>query len=221
MKVKLIFIIISFSALFFVYDDLEKVDKENYKISYKGEMSNKARAYSILGMKKPGAGLLLLKQTANIGETLEGDKSLDIKKSTLEISELNPYFLENYYAGANVLAFIKIYLDYEGAIEILNKGLEYNPNDEFLKKYSAGIVAGSKGNNDEVLKNYEEIVKKYPDPLMFKVIYDIYKEKLKKNRDFEEKYLYYAEILYSDEKGKYKEIVEKDLKEFGYIKNIY
>ncbi len=219
MKVKIILVILSLLILVYVYNDLEKVDKENYKISYKGEMSNKARAYSIMGMKKPGAGLLLLKQTANIGETLEGNKSLDIKKSSLEISELNPYFLENYYAGANVLAFIKTYLDYEGAIEILNRGLEYNPSDEFLKKYSAGIVAGSKGNNEEVLKNYEEIVKKYPDPLMFKVIYDIYKEKLKKDRVFEEKYLYYAEILYSDEKGKYKEIIEKDLKEFGYIKN--
>lgn len=218
MKVKLILIFLSLLVIGYVYDDLEKVDKENYKNSYKGKMSNKARAYSLVGMKKAGAGILLLRQTANIGETLEGNKSSDIKKSSLEISELNPYFLENYYAGANVLAFIKTYLDYEGATEILNRGLEYNPNDEFLKKYLAGIVAGSKGNNDEVVANYEEIVKKYPDPLMFKVIYDIYKEKLKKNKKFEEKYLYYAEILYSNEKGKYKEIIKKDLKEFGYIK---
>ena len=43
--------------------------------------------------------------------------------------------------------------------------------------------------------------------------------KNRENRVFEEKYLYYAEILFSDEEGKYNEIVEKDLKEFGYIKN--
>lgn len=219
MKIKFILIIIALGFLIFIYDDLEKIDRANYQISYKGEMSNKARAYSLLGMKKPGSGLLLLKQTASIGETLEGDRSLHIKRNSLEIAELNPYFLENYYAGANILAFIKTYLDYEGAIEIINKGLEYNPDDEFLKKYSAGIVAGSKGNNDEVLRNYEEIVKKYPDPLMFKVIYDIYKEKLKEDRAYEEKYLYYAEILYSDKDGKYKEVIEKDLKEFGYLKN--
>ena len=85
MKVKIILVILSLLILVYVYNDLEKVDKENYKISYKGEMSNKARAYSIMGMKKPGAGLLLLKQTANIGETLEGNKSLVIKKSSLEI----------------------------------------------------------------------------------------------------------------------------------------
>lgn len=217
MKAKIILIFLSLLIILSIYDDLEKVDKENYKNSFKGEMSNKARAYALLGMKKTGAGLLLLKQTANIGETFEGDKSFDIKKSSLEISELNPYFLENYYAGANVLAFIKTYLDYQGAIEILNRGLEYNPNDEFLKKYSAGIVAGSKGNDDEVLKNYEDIVKKYPDPLMYKVIYDIYKEKLKNDKNFENKYLYYAEILYSNEKSRYKEMVEDDLKDLGYI----
>ena len=218
MKIKVIIFTVSIILIFSVMKDLEKVDENNRNIAYRGDMSNKTRVYSLMGMKKVGSGLLLLKQTANIGETFGSNKSFDIKKSSLEISELNPYYLENYYAGANVLAFIKIYLDYKGAMEVLNRGLLYNPNDEFLKKYSAGMLAGSKGNNEEVLKNYEKISEKYPDPLLIKVIYDIYKEKFKINKKFEDKYLYYAKILYEGKNGKYKELVEKDLKNFGYIK---
>lgn len=218
MKTKVLILIAAISLIYFVKNDLDEVDNKNLEIAYKGQMSNKTRVYSFMGMKKVGASLLLLKQTSSIGETLGNDKSFDIKNGTLEISELNPYYLDNYYAGANVLAFIKTYLDYEGALEILNRGIEYNPNDEFLKKYSAGIIAGSKGKNEDVLKNYEEIVKKYPDPLMLKVIYDIYRDRVKNNKEFEEKYLYYAEILYSMKNSRYKVFIEKDLQEFGYIK---
>ena len=218
MKSKVIILIISILVISLLVRDLDKVDENNRKIDFRGEMSNKTRVYSLMGMKKVGSGLLLLKQTANIGETIGSNKNFDIKKSSLEISELNPYYLENYYAGANVLAFIKTYLDYEGAVEILNRGLVYNPNDEFLKKYSAGMLAGSKGKDETVLENYEKIVEKYPDPLMIKVIYEIYKNRLKENKSFEEKYLYYAEILLMGKNEKYKEFVEKDLKDFGYIK---
>ena len=218
MKYKVIILIISILVISLLVKDLDKVDENNRKIAFRGEMSNKTRVYSLMGIKKVGSGLLLLKQTANIGETFGSNKSFDIKKSSLEISELNPYYLENYYAGANVLAFIKIYLDYEGAMEILNRGLAYNPNDEFLKKYSSGMLAASKGKDETVLENYEKIVEKYPDPLMIKVIYDIYKNRLKENKSFEDKYLYYAEILFMGKNEKYKEFVEKDLKDFGYIK---
>lgn len=218
MKIKIIILIFSLILLTISLESLEKVDNYNRTITYRGEISNKARVYSLLGMKKVGADLLLLKQTANIGETFVGNKSFDIEKSSVEISELNPYYLENYYAAANVLAFIKVYLDYESALSILNRGLEYNPEDEYLKKYSLGILAASKGNNDEILKNYEEIVKKYPDPLMIKVIYDIYRDKLKKDKIFEEKYFYYATILYETKNEKYKTFVERDLKDLGYKK---
>lgn len=218
MKVKVLILISATVLIFFTKNDLNKIDNKNIETAYKGQMSNKTRVYSLMGMKKVGAGLMLLKQTANIGETFEGNKSFDIKKGSLEISELNPYYLDNYYAGANVLAFIKTYQDYEGAFEILNRGIEYNPNDEFLKKYSAGMIAGSKGNNDEVLKNYEKIVEKYPDPLMIKVIYDIYRGRVKNDRFYEEKYLHYAEILYRDKSSKYREFIERDLMELGYTK---
>ena len=215
MKVKAIIFLSALIVLILVIDNLEKIDSKNSEIAFKERMSNKTRIYSLMGMKKVGADLLLLKQTANIGETFEGNRSHDIKKSSMEISELNPYFLENYYAGANVLAFIKTYLDYEGALEILNRGLVYNPNDEFLKKYMAGMVAGSKGNNEEVLSNYEEIIRTYPDPLMIKVVYNIYYKKVKMDKKYMDKYLYYAEILYKEKNGKYKQLVEDDLKELG------
>ncbi len=215
MKVKAIIFLSALVILILVIDNLEKIDSKNSEIAFKERMSNKTRIYSLMGMKKVGADLLLLKQTANIGETFEGNRSHNIKKSSMEISELNPYFLENYYAGANVLAFIKTYLDYDGALEILNRGLVYNPNDEFLKKYMAGMVAGSKGNNEEVLSNYEEIIRTYPDPLMIKVVYNIYYKKVKMDKKYMDKYLYYAEILYKEKNGKYKQLVEDDLKELG------
>lgn len=218
MKIKIIILILSVILLTTTLKSLEKVDNYNRAVAYKGEISNKARLYSILGMKKVGADMLLLRQTSNIGETFIGNKSFEIEKSSLEISELNPYYLENYYAASNVLAFIKVYLNYGSALDILNRGLEYNPKDEYLKKYSLGVLAASKGNNDEILRNYEEIVKKYPDPLMIKVIYDIYREKLKRNKIFEGKYFYYAEILYSTKNERYKKIVERDLKDLGYKK---
>ena len=201
--------------LLLVMNTLNKIDSENRDIAFKEKMSNKTRVYSLLGMKKVGADLFLLKLTANIGETFEDNKSKGIKKSSMEISELNPYFLENYYASANVLVFIKNYFDYSGALEILNRGLQYNPNDEFLKKYMAGTVAGSKGENEVVLSNYEEIIKKYPDPLMVKVVYNIYYDKTKQNKNYLENFLYYAEILYKEKSGKYKQVVEDDLKELG------
>lgn len=215
MKVKAIIFLSALIVLILVIDNLEKIDSKNSEIAFKERMSNKTRIYSLMGMKKVGADLLLLKQTANIGETFEGNRSHDIKKSSMEISELNPYFLQNYYASANVLSFIKIYLDYDGALEILNRGLLYNPNDKFLKKYMAGMVAGSKGNNEEVLSNYEEIIRTYPDPLMIKVVYNIYYEKVKMDKKYMDRYLYYAEMLYKEKNGKYKQVVEDDLKELG------
>lgn len=215
MKVKAIIFLSALIILILVIDNLEKIDSKNSEIAFKEKMSDKTRIYSLIGMKKVGADLLLLKQTANIGETFEGNRSHSIKRSSMEISELNPYFLQNYYASANVLSFIKIYLDYDGALEILNRGLRYNPNDEFLKKYMVGMVAGSKGNNEELLSNYEEIIKTYPDPLMIKVVYNIYYEKIKMHKKYIDKYLYYAEILYKEKSGKYKQVVEDDLKELG------
>ena len=215
MKVKAIIFLSALIVLILVIDNLEKIDSNNSEIAFKERMSNKTRIYSLMGIKKVGADLLLLKQTANIGETFEGNRSHNIKKSSMEISELNPYFLQNYYASANVLSFIKIYLDYDGALEILNRGLRYNPNDEFLKKYMAGTVAGSKGNNEEVLSNYEEIIRTYPDPLMIKVVYNIYYEKVKMDKKYMDRYLYYAEMLYKEKNGKYKQVVEDDLKELG------
>ena len=215
MKVKAIIFLSALIILILVIDNLEKIDSKNSEIAFKERMSNKTRIYSLMGIKKVGADLLLLKQTANIGETFEGNRSHNIKKSSMEISELNPYFLQNYYASANVLSFIKIYLDYDGALEILNRGLLYNPNDKFLKKYMAGMVAGSKGNNEEVLSNYEEIIRTYPDPLMIKVVYNIYYEKVKMDKKYMDRYLYYAEMLYKEKNGKYKQVVEDDLKELG------
>ena len=77
------------------------------------------------------------------------------------------------------------------------------------------MVAGSKGNNEEVLSNYEEIIRTYPDPLIIKVVYNIYYEKVKMYKKYMDRYLYYVEMLYKEKSGKYKQVVEDDLKELG------
>ena len=211
MKVKILFLIFLSAIYVYVTKDLRLYEKELKSHEYKGNMSNKAKLYSLLGIKKVSSDFLLIKQTANIGETFGGNKRAQIKENSLVISQLNPYLLENYYVSANVLAFIKIYKDYKGAEEILRRGLEYNPKDRYLKNYLAGAIAATKGNDDEVLENYEKIIEKYPDPLMIKAVYNIYYLKVKDNREFLDKYLHYAEILYNN--PKYRKIIEKDLKE--------
>lgn len=215
MKVKVVVFLCALIVQIIVANSLNEIDSRNREIAFREKMSNKTRVYSLLGIKKVGADLFLLQQTADIGGTFKENGGEGIKNSSLAISELNPYFLENYYAGANVLAFVKKYLDFEGALEILNRGLTYNPNGEFLRKYMAGIVAESKGNEEEVLNNYEEIIKAYPDPLMVKVVYNIYRDKVKVDKKHMDKYLYYSEILYKEKSGKYKQTVEEDLKELG------
>lgn len=211
MKVKILFLIFLLSIYVYIVKDLSLYDKELKSHDYKGSMSNKAKLYSLLGIKKVSSDFLLIKQTANIGETFEGNRKEQIKENSLIISQLNPYLLENYYVSANVLAFIKIYKDYKGAEEILRRGLEYNPEDRYLKNYLAGAIASTKGNDEEVLKNYEKIIEKYPDPLMVKAVYNIYYLKVKDNKEFLDKYLYYAEILYKN--PKYRKMIEKDLEE--------
>ena len=211
MKVKILFFIFLSVIYVYVAKDLSLYDKELKSHDYKGSMSNKAKLYSLLGIKKVSSNFLLIKQTTNIGETFGGNKRVQIKENSLVISQINPYLLENYYVSANVLAFIKIYKDYKGAEEILRRGLEYNPKDRYLKNYLAGAIAATKGNDEEVLENYEKIIEKYPDPLMVKVVYNIYYLKVKYNKEFLDKYLYYAEILY--ENPKYKKEIEKNLKE--------
>ncbi len=211
MKVKILFLIFLSAMYAYVAKDLSLYDEKLKSYGYKGSMSNKAKLYSLLGIKKVSSDFLLIKQTANIGETFEGNKRAQIKENSLIISQLNPYLLENYYGSANVLAFIKIYKDYKGAEEILRRGLEYNPNDRYLKNYLAGAIAATKGNDDEVLENYEKIIEKYPDPLMIKAVYNIYYSKVKDNREFLDKYLYYAEILH--ENPKYEKEIERNLKE--------
>ncbi len=211
MKVKILFLIFLSVIYAYIAKDLSLYDKELKSHDYKSSMNNKAKLYSLLGIKKVSSDFLLIKQTANIGETFEENRKEQIKENSLIISQLNPYLLENYYISANVLAFIKIYKDYKGAEEILRRGLEYNPEDRYLKNYLAGAIASTKGNDEEVLKNYEKIIEKYPDPLMVKAVYNIYYSKVKDNKEFLDKYLYYAEILYDN--PKYKKEIEKNLKE--------
>ena len=106
MKVKAIIFLSALIILILVIDNLKKIDSKNSEIAFKERMSNKTRIYSLMGMKKVGADLLLLKQTANIGETFEGNRGHNIKKSSMEISELNPYFLQLNYQFCSIVLHI-------------------------------------------------------------------------------------------------------------------
>ncbi len=210
MKVKILFLIFLSTIYIYINRELNIYHERIKENSYKEEVSNEVKIYQFLGIKKISSDLLLIKQTANIGEVFEVNRKKEIIEMSLRISQINPFLIENYYVSSNVLIFIKKYESYNDAEKILRIGLNYNPNDVYLKKYLASVIAMSKGQNQEALNNYEDIVEKYPDPLMLKVVYNIYFSKVKVDKKYLEKYLYYAEKLYNV--PKYKKIVERDLK---------
>ncbi len=210
MKVKILFLIFLSTIYIYINRELNIYHERIKENSYKEEVSNEVKIYQFLGIKKISSDLLLIKQTANIGEVFEVNRKKEIIEMSLRISQINPFLIENYYVSSNVLIFIKKYESYNDAEKILRIGLNYNPNDAYLKKYLASVIAMSKGQNQEALNNYEDIVEKYPDPLMLKVVYNIYFSKVKVDKKYLEKYLYYAEKLYNV--PKYKKIVERDLK---------
>lgn len=196
------------------------VEEEKYNYSKPLKYStDRSKTIELLGAKRAGIALLWVKQTLNFGETLERDASEDIEKTAFEIASINPYFKENYYSSSVVLGLIKVYNHYDKALNILELGMEYNPEDIYMKSYYGGIGASSRGNDEEVIKNFEEIIGKYKDPQLINVLVNLYEARYDNfgRLDDKKKLIEYLIMLYNINDSRYQERVEDKLKSFGIL----
>lgn len=217
MDKKYLFLSIMFIVLISRMSYLNILDREIRKVEVEERYTDLGTTFNLLGIERFGASILWVKQTLNIGETLERDSSEDIEKNAMEIAYINPYFLENYYSSSVVLGLIRVYNRYDKALKILEFGMKYNPEDTYLKRYYAGIAANSKGEDEEVIKNFEKIVKKFPDPLLLNILIDLYEKRWEKKSIIEDKkkLVTYLIMLYNLNDGKYREKVEEKLIKYG------
>ena len=226
MKKKILTILIGILLISLAYPTFNKIAVEFGNLEPKGKIGrNEFTVVSrIIGAKKSATCVLWIKQTLNIGSKDINGKasSKNIYKISNEMFFLNPYFLGNYYFAGTTLGMIKYYKKLDIAMEILKRGLEYNPNDIYLKEYIAGVFAYSKGNDDILLQNFIDIVQEYKSPILINVIADTYENKYTKTKD--KKYLINA-IYYWYQNAKinnnqYKKIALDKIKKYtNQIKN--
>jgi len=206
---KYLVLIMGLFILSMQFSYMNKLDKElkAYEVEAYTDMGTSLK---LLGIKRFGTAMLWIRQTLYIGETLERDARKDIRNNAFEIARLNPYFLENYYASSVVLGLIRTYTDYEGAMALLELGMEYNKDDRYLINYYGGIVASAGGDNEEIIKNFEGIIEKYPDPLLINILVGIYDKKFEETRTKEDfdKLMKYSILLYETGIERYVERVE-------------
>lgn len=200
--------------------NLSQTDRKIYEKSYSGRdgMDRNTFAARALGIKKPARSFLWMGHVVKTGGLLGGDPKEGIealKKGSERISYLDPYFVRNYTFTGGILAFIKTYKDFEGAFGIIEKGMRYNPNESMLKKYLAGIVAGKKGNREELLGLFEEIVKESRDDLLMNTLafsYEKMYDDSGERRYLEKSIYYWGELLDSKDEAYQKRAKEKLLK---------
>jgi len=212
---KLIFIL-SLIILVFSSKYLEEKEKKLINYNYRGRngLSQNTVLFRISGMKKFGTAIYWIKQTIRMGEMERGKEfEEELFKRSEKITFLNPYFLGNYYSAGSTLGFIRLFNRLDLALEIYRRGLEYNPNDEGLSMYMGAVLAKSKGNDEELLKIYEAIVKNRRDDNLILILAYTYEQKYLE--DLKEinlkKGIYYWELLSKSKDNKYKQIAKRRL----------
>ena len=178
----------------------------------------------IIGAKKVGAAMLWINQILSVGEQVGSyedaekvdDVPLMIKQNSEEISNLDPYFVGNYYFSAAIVALIRIYNRHDYGIEILKRGLDYNPDDQYLKMYMAGIIGDREGDEDAKLAAFEEIVKGVRDDMITDTLAFAYERKYKKTKkdEYIKKAGIYWQMLIDSKDAKYAERSRRKLKEY-------
>ena len=212
--------ILAFLLLILMEENLSQMDKKLYEKSYTGRdgMDRNTFAARALGIKKTARSFLWMRHVVKTGALLGGDPKEGIealREGSERITYLDPYFVRNYTFTGGILAFIKTYKDFEGAFSILEKGMRYNPDESMLKKYLAGTVAGKKGNREELLKLFEEIVKESRDDLLMNTLafsYEKMYEESGERRYLEKSIYYWGELLDSKDEAYQKRAKEKLLK---------
>ncbi|TDT69797.1 hypothetical protein EV215_1337 [Hypnocyclicus thermotrophus] len=172
--------------LFFVKTNIfiENREKEIFKDKSVKEKNYDVFLYKIFGIKKAATSLLWIKQSLEIGTPFNNSVEIETKKiyeTSLKIAELSPYFLQNYYISSSILAFINRYKKYNMASSILVKGVEYNKENELLRKYLI-VIGGLKGNNfDKVERVINEILNERYDIELIKYLIKVYEMRYKDN----------------------------------------
>jgi len=181
------------------------------KNGYRGTegMNQNTLLLKTMGMKKAGTGFIWIDQVLTVGGGGTPELVVEkIKDNSDKMAYLDPYFLTNYNFSGSILGLIRIYKRFDLASEIYEKGIEYNPNDEVLKNYFAGMMAASKNNVEGLLVNFEKVVNETRDDLLTNMVAYLYERQYKKLGDKKdlEKAIKYWSMLVNSKDEKYKEI---------------
>lgn len=220
-------LILSMLLLSLTYKYTCEIEKKIASYEYSGNQGKTqfTSNMKIIGGKRFGTSILWLKQVLDIGGQMGDhddveevtDKAELIKQNADAITYLDPYFLGNYYFSAPIVAMIRTINRPDIGLAILDKGIEYNPDDSLIKFYFAGIIAYQKKDAAGLLAQFEKIIEKYRDDMITDVVAFVYEEKYKATNDI--KYLakaYYYRIMLLDSKDvKYRSEAEKKVEEFG------
>ncbi len=217
---KIYILLICLGLLFLLNPYLKRDEEVLLKSGYRGTqgMNQNTLLLRTMGMKKAGTALIWIDQVLTVGGGGTPEAVVEkIKDNSDKMAYLDPYFLTNYNFSGSILGLIRIYKRFDLAGEIYRKGIEYNPDDQVLKNYFAGMMAASKNNVEGLLVNFERVVNETRDDLLTNMIAYLYERQYKKLGDKKdlEKALKYWGMLVNSKDEKYREIGIRKLEEMS------
>jgi len=118
------------------------------------------------------AWVQLLQNTSSGGPLEENAQGtfLTLKKDTLRVTRIDPYFREAYLFSAGILAWFQHVNRPEEALDILREGIRNNPNDWVFRSYVGAIVYKRKEDFGKVASLLEDAVRQPDCPGLVKAI---------------------------------------------------
>lgn len=206
-----LYLVFGMVLLIYSFSYMTKINNILTSQAYRGNEGKTAYTVNakLIGAKKAAVSMLWIKQILRIGSLKAGYK--EIKKRSEEMSYLDPYFVGNYYLSGGIISFINVYKKYLQGILILKRGILYNPQNKYLRKYIAGIIAYSDGRSDLALQHFEEVLEGIQDARLLNVVaytYMMKYERTKKIKYIKKSIYYWKEILKTGEDNYMKYAVE-------------
>lgn len=193
---ELLFLIFALVVYTYVNEYMTLKDAEAKMNEYIGTEGKTTTTLNLkmTGLKKAGRSMLWLKQILDVG----GHKStVETQKSNSEVmSYLDPYFVVNYYYSSVVVALIRTNNRHDYGMEILFKGMKYNPKDIYMPLYAGGIAADQKNDAEESLVYFEKIVETVKDERLIHTIAFLYDKKYNSSENEAEKKIYISKAVY-------------------------
>jgi len=206
-------------ALFILNPYLEQKEDLLLNSGYKGKegMTQNTLLLRSFGMKKVGTAFIWIEEVLGVGEGGDPEVTINlIKENSDKMAYLDPYFLTNYNFSGTILGLIKIYKRFDLASEIFEKGIAYNPDEQVLKNYYAGIVASSKNDMEKLLVNFEKVVEKTKDDLLTNTVAYLYEKRYIENgkvEDLNKAMKYWGKLLESKDEN-YREVGVRKIKTY-------